>query len=258
MRKQLNYLWRLFGTGISFFLFGAVAVLFWGALFPLLEKFLGTGMQKKLRSRAIMQRIFYLYMEFMRIIGILTYEVHGGERLNVPGRLIIANHPSLLDIVFLISQIRNATCIVKPALADNPFMRIPIRAMGYIYAEDSEALLAACAAELHAGCSLIVFPEGTRTVPGKPLKFQRGATAIALHAHAVILPVTITCSPTTLTKREKWYEIPPRKFNLSLTVGDEIKVEPIDENASRSLASRKITRQLEQYFVEQLANYGKP
>ena len=204
-----------------------------------------------------MQRIFNLYMEFMRKIGILSYEVHGGERLNTPGRLIIANHPCLLDIVFLISQIRNANCIVKPALAANPFMRIPIRAMGYIYAEDPETLLQACATELQEVCSLIIFPEGTRTVPGKPLKFQRGASAIALHAGAVFLPVTWTCSPTTLTKREKWYEIPPRKFNLSLSVGEEIKLEPIDENASRSLVTRKITRQLEQYFVEQLASHGK-
>jgi 1-acyl-sn-glycerol-3-phosphate acyltransferase len=258
MFERINYFWRLFGTGVSFFLFGVVGVLFWGILFPLLDKFIMQGIPKKLRSRLLMNRIFHIYMEFMRIIGILTYEVHGGERLNAPGRLVIANHPSLLDVVFLISQIRNATCIVKPALATNPFMRIPIHAMGYIYADDPEAVVKQCAEELQEGCSLIVFPEGTRTTPGKPLKFLRGAATIALQSKAKILPVIIGCSPTTLTKREKWYQIPHKKFILSLYVGEDIEVDAIDGNASRSLATRKLTRQLEAYFIEGQAHYGRP
>ncbi len=257
MLERINYLWRLAGTGFSFFLFGTVGVLFWGMLFPLVEHFLGEGIEKKLRSRALMNRIFHVYMDFMRAIGILSYEVHGGERLNAPGRLVIANHPCLLDVVFLISQIRNATCIVKPALAANPFLRIPIRAMGYIYAEEPEALLQRCAEELREGGSLIVFPEGTRTTPGQPIKFQRGAAAIALQSGAKILPVTLGCSPTTLTKREKWYHIPETKFILSLRVGDDIDLSTMEEDASRSLATRNITRQLEKHFTERQAQHGK-
>jgi hypothetical protein len=41
-------------------------------------------------------------------------------------------------------------------------------------------------------------------------------------------------------------------------VGPDIEVGPIDENASRSLATRILTRQLEQYFIEQLAHHGQP
>ena len=255
--KRINYYWRLAATGLSFFLFGAVGILFWGLLFPLIAPFLGNGLQKKRRSRLIMQHIFRLYMNFMRGIGILNYEVHGGEHINTPGSLVVANHPSLLDVVFLISQIRNATCIVKPALANNPCMRIPIRAMGYIYAEESEALVEHCSQELREGAILVIFPEGTRTTPGKPFKFQRGAAAIALQANAKILPVTIRCAPTTLTKQEKWHQIPQKKFTLRLDVGDHIRLTPIVENASRSLATRRVTRYLEQYFIEQLANHGK-
>ncbi len=257
MRERINYVWRLFGTGLSFFVFGAAGVLFWGMMFPLFERFLGKGIEKKRRSRILMQRIFQLYMNFMRGIGILDYEVHGGERLNAPGRLVVANHPSLLDVVFLISQIRNATCIVKPALVANPCMRIPIKAMGYIYADEPEAMVEHCEHELREGGSLIVFPEGTRTTPGEPIKFQRGAAAIALQAGAKILPVTIGCSPTTLTKQEKWYQIPQKRFTLSLHVGEDIELTPISADASRPLATRQITRQLENYFIEQLAHHGK-
>ena len=258
MLERINYLWRLAGTGLSFFVFGAVGVLFWGMLFPLIAGFLGEGIEKKRRSRLLMSRIFRLYMDFMRAIGILTYEVQGGERLNAPGRLVIANHPCLLDVVFLISQIRNATCIVKPALATNPFLRIPIEAMGYIYAEEPEDLVSRCVEELREGGSLIVFPEGTRTTPGKPIKFQRGAAAIALASGSKILPVILGCSPTTLTKHEKWYQIPHKKFTLSLHAEDDIELSEIHGKASRSLATRTITRQLENYFIERLAYHGKP
>ncbi len=251
MFERINTLWRLLGTAVSFFLFGFVGAVFWGLLFPLIDLFIEAGDRKKQLSRALMQRIFQIYMEFMRIIRILDYQVYGGERLNTPGRLIIANHPCLLDIVFLISQIRNATCIVKPGLANNLFLSIPIRAMGYIYAEDPEILLEQCAKELQEGCSLIVFPEGTRTTPGKPIKFRRGAAAIALQSKAPILPISMDCSPTTLTKHEKWYQIPDKKFVLTMRVGNAIELGAIDGNISRSLAVRAITRQLEHYFIEQ-------
>jgi 1-acyl-sn-glycerol-3-phosphate acyltransferase len=255
--KRLNYLWRLLGTGFSFFLFGFGGVLVWGVLFPLFAGFLGDGIDKKRCSRRLMQRIFRLYMNFMRFIGILNYEVIGREQLTKQGKIVVANHPCLLDIVFLISQIPNATCIVKPALIANPFMRIPIRAMGYIYAEDAELLLKRCQTELHEGGVLIIFPEGTRTTPGKPVKFQRGAAAIALQADVTILPVTLSCLPTTLTKHEKWYQIPQNKFTLRLIAGDDIKPIQMPIGTNRSLAARQLTRQLEAYFIEQLTAHGK-
>ncbi|MGR8930292.1 MAG: lysophospholipid acyltransferase family protein [Gammaproteobacteria bacterium] len=257
MFERVNYYWRLFGTGLSFFMFGACGVLVWGMLFPLFEPFLGSGVAKKRRSRLLMHRIFHSYMAFMRIIGILDYEVRGAERLKVPGRVVVANHPCLLDIVFLISQIPNVTCIAKPALIANPFMRIPIRAMGYIYAEDPELLIDRCEAELREGGSLIVFPEGTRTTPGKAFKFQRGAAAIALQAKVPILPVTLGCSPTTLTKHEKWYQIPEKKFTLTMKVGDDYRFTPICADAVRSVAARRLTRELESYFKAQLADHEK-
>jgi len=257
MLERINYVWSLFGTGLSFFMFGAGGVLTWGLLFPLFEKFLGDGVKKKQRARWLMHRIFQSYMEFMRIIGILNYRVSGGERLLAPGRVVVANHPCLLDIVFLISQIPNATCIVKPALIANPFMRIPIRAMGYIYAEDPEVLIDRCEAELREGGSLIIFPEGTRTTTGKPIKFQRGAAAIALQSDAPMLPITLGCSPTTLTKHEKWYQIPEKKFTLTMDVGDDIGFTSVPDQTSRTVAARRMTQELEAYFIEKLANHGK-
>jgi len=136
-------------------------------------------------------------------------------------------------------------------------MRIPIRAMGYIYAEDPEVLIDRCEAELREGGSLIIFPEGTRTTPGKPIKFQRGAAAIALQSDAPMLPITLGCSPTTLTKHEKWYQIPEKKFTLTMDVGDDIGFTSVPDQTSRTVAARRMTRELEAYFIKKLANHGK-
>ncbi len=244
-----NYLWRLFGTALCFFLFGFVSFLVWAILFPVIGLFLGQGIAKKRRSRYLMYWVLRCYIELMRILGLLRYEMENSERLNRPGRLIVANHPSLIDVVFLLSLTRNATCIVKPALLRNPFMRIPIRAVGYVYADDPKKLMEVCAEELREGSSLIIFPEGTRTTQGQAVKFQRGAANIALKSGSNILPVRIDCSPTTLSKHEKWYQIPPKRVLFRIRVGDDIDPRPYAESDLRSIAARKLTEDLEHYLT---------
>ena len=49
----------------------------------------------------------------MHRLGIMRYKINGLEKLNRPGQLILANHPTLIDIVFLLSRIPVASCIVK-------------------------------------------------------------------------------------------------------------------------------------------------
>jgi hypothetical protein len=49
-----------------------------------------------------------------------------------------------------------------------------------------------------------------------------------------------------------------KKLILNLHVGDDIEVDAINGNASRSLAMRNITRQLEKYFNERQVHYEKP
>ncbi len=258
MVERIDYLWRLCATAFSFFVFGVAGAVIWVIFFPVVELFLGKGPAKKRRARYMMHWVFRCYIGMMRGLGILSYEVHGGERLRRPARLVIANHPSLIDVVFLISLIPNAGCIVKPALVKNPFMRAPIRSMHYLFADDPVTLLEHCVEELREGSSLIVFPEGTRTTPGKPLRFQRGAANIAIKSGARILPVYIDCTPTTLTKQEKWHQIPARRVHFRVFVGEEINPDLTEGSRDRSIAARRLTRYLEQYFVEQETVYGKP
>ncbi len=255
MGNRLDFAWRLFATGLSFTVFGVGGVILWFLVFPLLNVVPGNRRQKMLRARKCVHYSFYFFIGLMHRIGIMTYQIDGLEKLNRPGQLVIANHPTLVDIVFLISRIPAANCIVKAKLWHNPFMRGPIVNAGYIGNDDPVKLIEECVADLKRGGNLIIFPEGTRSVPRSPYKFQRGAAAIALQAHAVVTPVTLTCVPSTLTKAEKWYQIPDRRFHLVMHVGDEIALDDFLAIAPRTVAVRRFNRYLQEYFSQQRERY---
>jgi len=131
-----------------------------------------------------------------------------------------------------------------------------VRTAGYISNSDSDSLIDDCAGDLHQGKPLIIFPEGTRTRPGEPLRFQRGASHIALRSQAQVVPVIIDCTPTTLTKREKWYQIPPRRFHLRIRVLDAVRPEHwVETNETQTIAARKLTRALEGFFSQELTRW---
>lgn len=251
MLERVNYYWRLFATGLSFGVFGIGGFLLWVVVFPLLKCIPGSHAQKMRRARKCVQFSFYIFIGLMRRIGIMTYEINGLEKLNRPGQLIVANHPTLIDIVFLISRIPEANCIVKEKLWHNPFTKGPIINAGYISNGDPEKLINECVSCLNNGGTMIIFPEGTRSVSGKAYKFQRGVAAIALKSEAIVTPVTLTCVPGTLTKSEKWYMIPPRRFHLAMHVGDDIVLGGFRSIEPKTVAVRRFNRYLQDYFSQQ-------
>jgi 1-acyl-sn-glycerol-3-phosphate acyltransferase len=248
---KIDYGWRLFATGLSFFSFGVGGFLLWVLVFPILSLLPGNSRQKVSRGQKVVCYSFYVFIGLMHRLGVMTYEITGLEKLNRPGQLIIANHPTLVDIVFLISRINQASCIVKAKLWHNPFMRGPIVNAGYISNGDPEHMIADCVAWLRSGGSMVIFPEGTRSIPGKSYHFQRGAAAIALQANTVVTPVTLACYPSTLTKAEHWYEIPDCRFHLSMHVGEDIALDEFVGISPRSIGVRRFTQYLQDYFSRQ-------
>ncbi len=260
MLKRINYYWRLLATGFSFFIFGFGGLLLRIFVFPVISLLTPDKKERKRISQQCVSISFYFFMEMMRRLGILTYEINGLEKLNQPGQLILANHPTLIDIVFLISRIPQANCIVKDALLHNICTRGPIVNAGYISNADPENMINQCEDCLKSGEVMIIFPEATRTKPGKPYKFHRGAAAIALQADCKVTPVTLSCTPSTLTKAEKWYQIPEKRFHLCMTVGDNIRLDDFQREQHRTIAVRRFTKRLQDYFTQQRelsTDYGK-
>jgi 1-acyl-sn-glycerol-3-phosphate acyltransferase len=182
---------------------------------------------------------------------VITVEVHGDGRLRGAGQLILANHPTLIDVVLLMSMVERGDCVVKSQLGRNPFTRGPVRAAGFVFNDSSEGLIDDCIASLRSGNNLIIFPEGTRTSATLPVRLHRGAARVAVHGEMDITPVRITCEPPTLAKGEKWYHVPVRRAHFRIVVGDTIPVAGfLDGVANHALAARRLNRHLTDYFAK--------
>ena len=242
--------WRALGPGFVFIMFGLGAVLISISVFPLIRVCSRNAAVARWRIQHGMQLSFRGYVELMRGLGLISVEVQHMERLWVQGRLIIANHPSLIDIVLLGSLMPRVDCIVKQGLWRNPFLRWPVAWASYIPNGTGEQLVRDCAATLRAGNSLLVFPEGTRSVPGRPMHMQRGAAHIALHAGVDILPVTIELTEPHLTKGYPWYRVPRRRPHYCIKVGEPLPpsvYNPAHDNGV--LAARQLTRFFGSYYA---------
>ena len=252
--NSLNYVWRLAGTGIAFAaLFGGGALL---ALttFPIVHLTTPPGHRRRERNQVLIHLLFRFYVRMLQFLGLIDLEVSGAEKLkDGAGRLVVANHPSLLDVVLLMALVRRAQCIVKKELWESRYLGRLVRGAGYIRNDlELEAMLTACRTALAEGNSLIIFPEGTRSVPREPMHLRRGFANIATLLQARIQLVTITCEPPTLVKGEDWWIIPPRRPLFRVEIGDCLDAASSLDGKYRSLAVRKLVRRVEDYYAERL------
>jgi 1-acyl-sn-glycerol-3-phosphate acyltransferase len=246
--------WRLIGTGLSFLLFGVGGLALALAVFPFLNIGFHAHELRQRIAQLVVQRTWRLYIRIMRTLGILTYECRGEHLLKQDhGVMVVANHPSLLDIVFLMAFMQRTKCVVKAGVWKNPFMAGVVRAAGYIpNLGDPEQLLEDCAQAMREGNNVVIFPEGSRTVPGQPRKMQRGFAYAALKAGAPVRLATITVEPTTLVKGEPWYVIPRKRPHWTIQIHERIEV---FENAGQDplpVAARHLVTRIDEMMEEKL------
>lgn len=252
--NALNYVWRLAGTGLAFACFFGGGLLLALTVFPMIALFVREEERRVRAVQAVIHRVFRFYIGMLQWLGIMKLEVTGARALvDGKGRMIIANHPTLLDVVILMSLVPRAQCIVKAELWRSRYLGGVMRWAGYIRNDlEPEALLAACKQAMVAGKSLIIFPEGTRSRPGEGLQFRRGFANIALLAEAEIQLVTIDCRPIMLSKGDPWWKIPAKRSLFRVTVGERLDAANALGYQYRSLAARHLVRRLQTYFMEQL------
>jgi 1-acyl-sn-glycerol-3-phosphate acyltransferase len=249
MPTSVAWCWRVFGTGVSFFAVGIGGVL----VFPVINFVIRSPQIRSMLARHVISFSFRGIVRLMRVMGVFRYKITGLERLKRKGLLILANHPTLIDIVFLMAFVKRADCIVKSALWRNPFTHSTVRAAAYVRNDDNGVqLIEDCVAAIRRGGNLIIFPEGTRTPSDGAILLKRGAANIAVRAFCDITPVLITCAPPMLVKGQKWWRLPSRPSHFTIEVKDDIKVQPFVARAgSDVLAVRHLTDHLQDYFSKE-------
>jgi 1-acyl-sn-glycerol-3-phosphate acyltransferase len=154
--------------------------------------------------------------------------------------VVIANHQSMLDIIVIHHLYREYSWVSKAENFSYPFLGWLMRISGDIKLERDNPqsfarLVRNCNRKLVSGCSIIIFPEGTRTPDGEIQRFKEGAFRIAQLSKIGILPVVLDGTREVLPKKGILMK-PSSRFIIS--VMDEIPYESFKDENPRLLADR--------------------
>ncbi|HVO85478.1 MAG TPA: lysophospholipid acyltransferase family protein [Syntrophobacteria bacterium] len=160
------------------------------------------------RSSASPQKIARLWARMLLFMGRVRLEVEGREHLN-PRRpyIFAANHQSQFDIFALLAAVPVPfSWLAKEELFRIPLLGPAMKGAGYIPINrtDRRAAFASidqAAARVREGTSIVIFPEGTRSLDGKLKTFKKGGFFLAIKSRQPVVPVSISGSFRVLAKR---------------------------------------------------------
>jgi 1-acyl-sn-glycerol-3-phosphate acyltransferase len=249
--------WRLPAIALGFVLFGVGAMGLRFIAFPCLRLVVGDAGLRQRGARRMVSASFAAFVQYLQWIGLIRLEWRGAERLRREGLLVLANHPSLIDVVLLVARITNADCIVKGGLLSNPFTRGPVVMAGFLRNSDGPGLVDEAIASVRRGGNLVIFPEGTRTPLQGSGRLQRGAANIAVRGRLDLTPVLIHCSAPFLARKQPWWSLPAQRVSVRIEVGDDIAIAPfVESSANEAIAARHLTQHLSDYFSKEIDRAG--
>lgn len=208
---------------MCFVLFGIGALGMGGLLFPIMLLVYG----KPARQRRFFARSIHISWRFfvwvMVHVGLISIKCDKMDALRgAHGRIIVANHPSLIDVVILVAIIPNCVCVVKKGLFRNIFIKNVIKNIYLPNDMSVKSFVERAGAMLREGYNVLIFPEGTRTIPGVVPRIHRGFAYLHIRSQMPILPINITNNPAILGKKQKWYDVGNKTVRYTLNVMSEI------------------------------------
>ena len=250
--------WRLIATGRGMAAGVVGGFLFSVIVFPLAWLWPHRASRHRVVT-AVIHGFFRALVAVLQFVGVMTLEVEGGAVLRTRHpAVVVANHPTWLDVMVLLSLTPHACCVVKNAHWRNPCFYGIVRAAEYVSNVDPVALVEAGSRQLEAGYTMIIFPEGTRSpAPNRLHAFSRGFAHMAIKAGTPILPVLMDCDPPVFTKQMRWYNVPVRAFRMRVSVLEPVGVEQLSAHeSSPALAARSVTSAIEAHITQHLFDYG--
>ncbi len=149
-----------------------------------------------------LQKRFFIYafwcrfvLFWLRVCCGVRHRVIGAENVPTGAVVVLSNHQSAWETIFLYVMFSPVCPILKKELLNIPFwgwaMRLqkPIAIDRSKPRESGKSLLRQGKARLAEGMSVVIFPEGTRTAFGEIRKFSRGGAQLAVAAQVPIVPV---------------------------------------------------------------------
>lgn len=257
MFRKIRYVWHIFVKLFSFAFFGTCSLGLALLLFPIMHVMAGFDEKKfKVFARRFNHFYFKLFVRVMETIHCIRVKVDNKDTLKeLHSKVVIANHPSILDVVILFSLVPNADCIVKGDLVKNKFVSLIIRNLYIPNNIPFDEQLELAKKSMDEGNNLIIFPEGTRSKPGEPWEFKKGAARFALYSKNDIVPVFFGGNEKIgIRKHDKMLQYhPTERFFYDLKVLPPISIkeyEGIPITKSATILTKKMKEILEAELLQ--------
>lgn len=124
-------------------------------------------------------------------------EVSGVENIPKENCVFIANHQAIFDGFALLAYIdKPFGFIAKKEIQKIPLVNSWIKSIGSIYINresprESIKTIQDGVEKINQGSSMMIFPEGTRSLKSKMNPFKKGSMKLAIKSKALIVPITI-------------------------------------------------------------------
>ena len=136
--------------------------------------------------------------------------------------LLIANHPTLIDVTAIMAVHPRICCVAKTELFQSFLAGRLLRYCGHIEGGgdgplDGLTVIPQAIDRLREGRSVLIFPEGTRSPAHGLRRFKPGAFEICRRTKVPLASLLITCEPPTLLKGLAWYALPKRTAHYRIS-----------------------------------------
>ena len=232
---------RLFYTFLMFLVFVFTTFVIVTPL-TFLYKYLVPDSEKK-RYR-YHQMIAYFTHLGMKLLPGVKFEMKNEvrETFEKPA-VIIANHQSSLDLLCAMMLNPKLVLLTTDWVWRDPFYGIIIRFAEYYPVSDGYEKNEKRLKDLvERGYSVVVFPEGTRSMTGEIIRFHKGAFQLAQALNVDILPVFIHGAYHVMPKQDFFVL---REGSVSVEIGQRLSAEEV-----QAVDTRTLTSQVHQYYVE--------
>lgn len=148
-------------------------------------------------TQATIRVWMHVTMWLLRTLVGLRYEIRGLENIPEGPAIYASKHQSAWDTAIYYLLDRDPAYILKKELLRIPLYGLTLRKAGHIAIDRSGGVSALkhvireTRRALGEGRKVIIFPEGTRSLPGQPGTYQQGVAAIYKDADVPLLPVAV-------------------------------------------------------------------
>lgn len=214
--------------GLVFFAIGAIILGIF--VFPSVHLFCHNEKDYKAKCAQIVHKLWKILVKYLEITNVLKVE-YQNEISTIKNKIIVASHPSYVDILILIALVPNSLSIVKKSILNNFIMQNVVKSL-YITNDNSvEDFLSQSQAALSEGFNIIIFPTGQRTDKNDDIHIHKGAAKLAILTNTPIVPIKITTSDEFMPKNQSILNIGKHKVVFELKMQEEINVSDFsDEN----------------------------